>query len=116
MVRKLAVPHISITPHVFKRSQTQSWREQFAPRIQRLLVHYDGQPEACQRALKRYYPLPLPWHGGPSYPYRIWRDEIARQRGQKESVKHHAHNPRCGHTLDLFAPQDRCQLTLDLFE
>lgn len=97
-------------------AKTTSWRERFAPRIQRILSHYQRESEACRRALRRAYPLPPPWRGGPSHPYRIWRDEIARQLGLKPMIRHTGHAPRCAYTLELFAPSERCLLTLDLFE
>jgi hypothetical protein len=97
-------------------NQALSWRERFAPRIQRILDHYAHQHDACTRALRRYYPLTPPWRGGPAHPYRIWRDEIARQQGIKPRVASRRHAPRCVYTLDLFAPRERCGLTLDLFD
>lgn len=91
-----------------------SWRAKFSPRIRRVLEVYGDSPQRDE-ALRRAYPLATPWRGGPSYPYRIWRDEIARQLGRKPRLRRAPHAARCPHTLELF-DQRRCPHTLDLFE
>ena len=93
-----------------------SWRAKFCARIQRTLEAYPVPDAAQAEALRRIYPLAPPWRDGPRYPYRVWRDEIARQTGQQ--VRRTFRSPRrmrCAHTLELFDAQ-RCPHTLDLFD
>lgn len=92
-----------------------SWRAKFTHRIRRVLETYPDPSPRRERALRLAYPLATPWRGGPSYPYKIWRDEIARQLGEKPTLRPFARRARCAHTLELF-DRSRCPLTLDLFE
>lgn len=93
-----------------------SWRARFAPRIERVLRTYRGRPhDELAAALRRAYPLAPPWRQGAAHPYRIWRDEIARQRGHKPALRRQPQPARCAHTLELFDPE-RCPHTLDMFE
>lgn len=57
-----------------------SWRDQAAPIVRRVLADTAGQPEPVVRqALTDAYPFgPRQFH-----PYKVWCDEIARQRGKK---------------------------------
>ncbi len=88
-----------------------SWRARFVRKIESVL---SAHPEpARDEALRRAYPLAPPWRGGPAYPYRIWRDEIARQLGRKPPLTRHPGG--CGYTLGLFDRRP-CPYTVDLFE
>lgn len=55
--------------------------------------------------LGRAYPLSPPWKGGPSWQYKVWRDDIARQRGEKPPLGTREGKPtqstRCPYTIDL---------------
>lgn len=57
-----------------------TWREHAAPIIARVLKETAGKPEKdIRRALREAYP-----YGERQYhPYKIWCDEIRRQRGLK---------------------------------
>jgi len=56
------------------------WRRQCAPIIARVLAENAGKPEAEVRAaLRAAYPFGPREH----HPYRIWLDEISRQRGRR---------------------------------
>ena len=95
-----------------------SWRAKFSHRIRRILETYPDPTPNRERALRLAYPLATPWRGGPSYPYKIWRDEIARQSGEKPQLRARIqgrHKTRCAHTLELF-DRKRCPLTIDLFD
>lgn len=57
-----------------------TWREHAAPVIQRILVAVVGQDErVVRKALREAYPF------GPRkyWPYKVWCDEVRRQRGLK---------------------------------
>lgn len=59
------------------------WRKQAAPIIAEVLKETEGQDEkVIRKALKEAYPF------GPRemHPYRIWNDEIKRQRGTREPL------------------------------
>ena len=66
------------------------WRGRAEPVIRRVLAETAGQPEqAIAQALFDAYPFGERRY----YPYKIWLDEIKRQRGTKAK-----HGPcRCGH-------------------
>lgn len=56
------------------------WRRIAAPIIARVLAENAGKPEAEARAaLRAAYPFGPRKH----HPYRIWLDEISRQRGTR---------------------------------
>jgi hypothetical protein len=55
-----------------------SWREQAAPIIRRVLEETEGQDERAIRAALR---AAYPWGPRANYPYQVWLDECARQRG-----------------------------------
>lgn len=59
------------------------WRDRATPVIARVLAETRGEPEKTIRArLKEAYPF-----GQRQYhPYKIWLDEIARQRGKKPKL------------------------------
>lgn len=57
-----------------------TWRARAAPIIAKVLADTEGKPEEdIRRALYAAYPF------GPRkmHPYKIWLDEIKRQRGEK---------------------------------
>lgn len=57
-----------------------SWRDHARPIIHRALEATKGKPEKdIRRALREAYPYGVRRH----WPYKIWLDEIARQRGTK---------------------------------
>jgi hypothetical protein len=60
-----------------------TWRDNCQPIIACVLAATKGQPEAeIKAALKAAYPFgPRQYH-----PYKIWLDEIRRQRGLKEPL------------------------------
>ena len=90
-----------------------TWRSRFIRRIERILDEYRDDECAMSTALRRAYPLEVPWRGGPDYPYRIWRDEIARQLGTKPPLVRRHPGERCAYTRELF--DVRCPLTIDMF-
>ncbi len=92
-----------------------SWRTRFTQRIAQVMHAYPAPTARRDAALRRAYPQAPPWRGGPTYPYKVWRDEIARQAGSKPAVRSRISRGRCPLTLELF-DQARCPLTLDLFE
>jgi len=47
------------------------------PKLQQL------PPEKRAYYLRELYPFDPPWKGGPSWQYKVWRDEIARLEGRK---------------------------------
>lgn len=58
-----------------------TWRGKFRPIIARVLEDHAGQDEAAiKRALRDAYPAQLE---RAYWPYRVWLDEIARQRGKR---------------------------------
>ena len=63
---------------------SQSWRERAAPIITRVLAETAGADEkTIRRALKAAYPF-----GQRSmHPYKIWCDEVQRQRGIVKMTK-----------------------------
>lgn len=82
-----------------KQYSESHWRNHAAPIIRRILEATAGKAEReVRRALRKAYPF-----GQRKYhPYRIWCDEIARQRGRKPplgsftpkaSVRVQAENP-----------------------
>lgn len=57
------------------------WRKHAAPIIQQVLEETKGQDEKeIRRALRDAYPF----GGRDHHPYKIWCDEIKRQRGLKK--------------------------------
>ncbi len=57
-----------------------SWREHARPIIARVLADTVGRPDTeVRKALRDAYPFGPRQH----HPYKIWLDEIARQRGTK---------------------------------
>ena len=57
-----------------------TWRAQATPIIERVLKETEGKPEHDIRvALYEAYPFGPRKH----HPYKIWLDEIKRQRGEK---------------------------------
>lgn len=83
----------------------RSWRERAAPIVAQTLRATAGRPEAEVRAaLRAAYPF------GPreDWPYKVWLDEIRRQRGLPR-----ARPRRSAPTRDEHAAPDR---TLDLFD
>lgn len=63
-----------------------TWREMAAPIIHRVLTENAGKPEKeIKAALHEAYPF-----GQRSmHPYKIWLDEIQRQRGKKKGKNHY---------------------------
>ena len=63
-----------------------TWRDQAAPIIRAVLEKATGRPEsAIRQALYEAYPF-----GQRQYhPYKIWLDEIRRQRGTKPPLGTH---------------------------
>jgi hypothetical protein len=60
-----------------------SWRDQARPIIARVLEATRGEPEkAIRQALLDAYP----WGERAHHPYKIWCDEIRRQRGRKPAL------------------------------
>lgn len=59
------------------------WRDRARPIIAEVLAATAGQPEPeIKRALREAYPFgPRQYH-----PYKIWCDEVARQRGRKPKL------------------------------
>lgn len=60
-----------------------SWRDEARPIIARVLAATAGKPERdIRRALRDAYPFgPRQYH-----PYKVWCDEVARQRGRKRAL------------------------------
>jgi len=84
-------------------ARRETWRECARPIIAKVLEETKGQDEkAIRKALKDAYP----WGERSMHPYKIWCDEILRQRGLK------IRGPRGGKLLDV--PLDPRQK--DLFE
>jgi hypothetical protein len=90
-----------------------TWRSRFIRRIADVVDEYRHDEGAMSLALLRAYPLEVPWRGGPGYPYRVWRDEVARQLGRKPELTRRHPAERCAYTRELF--DTRCPLTLDMF-
>ena len=64
-----------------------TWREGFKPIIAKVLAETKGLPKKeVDKALKEQF-LRLGDIRG-AHPYRIYRDEIARQQGKKKPVKY----------------------------
>lgn len=63
-----------------EEGMTSRWREHARPIIARVLAETKGKPEnEIRKALRDAYPFgPREYH-----PYKIWLDEVARQRGRK---------------------------------
>lgn len=82
----------------------KSWRDRAKPIIERVLRETAGQDEALIRAaLRAAYPF-----GQRQYhPYKVWLDEIARQRGTR-MVKARKGTPKR-------AQQEAAERTLSLF-
>lgn len=70
---------------------SKSWREIARPIIAQVLADTKGQPEqAIRKALKDAYPFGARmWH-----PYKVWLNEIKRQRFPLSSKKKATHNPK----------------------
>jgi hypothetical protein len=80
------------------------WRAHARPIIERVLSETAGQPEAeVKRALRDAYPF-----GARQYhPYKVWLDEIRRQRGGPQAKARKGTPKR--------AQQDAAERTLSLF-
>lgn len=80
------------------------WRQRAAPVVARVLAETKGQPETViKAALTAAYPF-----GQRAYhPYKVWLDEVKRQRGLKPSKARKGTPKR--------AQQDAEERTLDLF-
>ncbi len=50
-------------------------------------------PKKRAHYLRELYPLSMPSEGGPSWQYRVWRDEIARLEGRKPPLGTKDANP-----------------------
>ncbi len=62
-----------------------TWRDKFRPVISRVLKEHEGQSDAeIRKALREAWPKGEP---RAYWPYRVWLDEIARQRGRKPPTK-----------------------------
>lgn len=62
-----------------------SWRNKAAPIIEKVLTETSGKTEAeIRAALKDAYPF----NERKYHPYKIWLDEIKRQRGKKWPIGH----------------------------
>lgn len=76
-----------ITGEVFVPATTNTlsrWRSAARPVVEFVLAHTKGWPEKeIKKALRDAYPF------GPreNYPYKIWLDEVARQRGKRRSQR-----------------------------
>lgn len=59
------------------------WRNQAAPIVQKVLAETAGKPEGeIRRAIADAYPFGIREY----HPYKIWCDEVARQRGKKSAL------------------------------
>lgn len=68
-----------------------SWRDSARPLIAAVLVETNGQSEKeIRKALRAAYP----WGPREHHPYKIWCDEIKRQRGLKPKLGTRAPDPR----------------------
>jgi hypothetical protein len=81
-----------------------TWRERAAPIVARVLRETKGKPEREVRAaLREAYPF-----GERTYwPYKVWLDEVARQRGTRR--------PKARKGTPKRAQQEADDRTLDLF-
>lgn len=62
----------------------KTWRESATPIIRQVLADNAGKPEKeIRKALRDAYP----WGERRYHPYKIWCDEIRRQRGKKKLKK-----------------------------
>jgi hypothetical protein len=62
---------------------TRTWRESCSPLIRQVLKDNEGKSEKeIRKALKEAYPFGQ----RAMHPYKIWLDEIKRQRGLKKKV------------------------------
>ena len=67
-----------------------SWRDSARPLIERVLLATRGAPEKeIRKALRDAYP----WGARENHPYKIWCDEVRRQRGLKPSLGTRAPEP-----------------------
>lgn len=57
-----------------------TWRDRARPIIAAVLAATRGQSE---RAINRALRAAFPWGPREHHPYKIWRDEVRRQRGLK---------------------------------
>lgn len=61
------------------------WRAKAAPIIRQVLTDMQGKPEAeIRKALHDAYPFGVRKY----HPYKIWLDEIQRQRGKRHPIGH----------------------------
>ena len=58
-----------------------TWRDKLRPIVARVLAAGGGDKELLEEWHKRSS------FGGASWPYRVWRDEIATQRGGRKKAK-----------------------------
>jgi hypothetical protein len=73
-------------------SAVSTWRDSARPIIAKVLRETKGQDEkVIKKALRDAYP----WGQRAMHPYKIWLDEIRRQRGLKTT------GPRKGKLLDV---------------
>ncbi len=60
-----------------------TWREAAQPIVAQVLAATRGAPETeIRKALRKAYP----WGPRENHPYKIWCDEIRRQRGMKPKL------------------------------
>jgi len=68
----------------------KTWRDLARPIIAKVLADNKGKTEKeIRKALRDSYP----WGQRAMHPYKIWCDEIKRQRGQKPPLKNNKPNP-----------------------
>jgi hypothetical protein len=66
---------------------SKSWRDYARPIIYQVLTETAGKPEKeIKAALRDAYPF----GERAMHPYKVWCDEIKRQRGLKKPTKHQA--------------------------
>lgn len=86
----------------------KTWRERFRPLIKDVLQEHPDNHESQELALREAYPCSFPWRFGPSYPYKVWRDEIDRQRsGRTLFVRKKKADHRCPNTIDMFSVEPK---------
>ena len=60
-----------------------SWRKRASPTIAAVLEQYPDEGSEQRNALKEAYPFGIRAY----HPYKVWLDEIARQKGKKIPLK-----------------------------
>jgi hypothetical protein len=64
-----------------------TWRDRFRPMIAEVLAAHAGAGEkTLRRALREAWPYTMT-RGGAAWPYKVWLDEIARQRGKRKPAR-----------------------------